>query len=434
MRIKFATYRGIEGEPFEVPDDAVILEARPGEPRDEASLLRERTQGVLAPIAEGARRVLVLVDDNTRTTRAHEILPHVARELEAAGVSDEQVTIVTAQGTHRRMTPEELTSKIGAAFVSRWRVEQHDYRDRDRLVRLAPALDGMPVVVNRLMRECDVRIGVGHVGVHAIMGFSGGAKIVLPGVCGEETESWTHWTASGLAQEDLLGVLESPIRLRIEDGARIAGLDAVVNVAMDRDGHVQHVAAGDFVAAQRACARVARDWHAARLAAPVDIVITDSYPADRDYWQSSKGLYCGTIAVKEGGVIVLVTPSPEGVADNHPGCKDLCGLALEEIRRRVAAEEVDDVIGAAVAAYTARIRARSDVFLVSSGIPAEDARAMGFTPFASIQRAVDAARAKMGAHASVAILRGAGGLLPVVGGRNERILNDAPSVAGRSSA
>ncbi len=432
MRLRFGTYPGVEGEPFDAPEGAAILAPRAGPPNDEPALLRDAIEGRLAPLAEGKRRVLLLVDDATRRTRVHEILPHVERELAQAGVRDEQVTILTAQGTHRPMTREELEAKIGPAFLRRWRVEQHRHRDREALVRLGETEDGMPVVVNRLLPESDLRVGVGHVGVHAIMGFSGGAKIVLPGVCGEESETWTHWTASWFAQEDLLGVMDGPIRAHVEEGARLAGLDAVVNVAMDHAGQVQRAACGDFVEAQRACAATARDWHAARLDEPADIVISDSFPADRDYWQSVKGLCCATIAVEEGGVIVLVTPSPEGVADNHPGCRDLCGLPLEEIRRRVAAGEVEDVIGAAVAAFTARIRERSDVHLVSSGIRPEDARAMGFTPFASIQDALDAAREKMGAHASVAVLQGAGGLLPVVGGRNERVLPERE--AGRRHA
>lgn len=422
MRLRFATYDGAEGEPFEVPDDAAVLKPCAGPPQDEPALLRDAVEGRLAPLAEGKRRVLVLVDDNTRRTRVHEILPHVARELAQAGVRDEQVTILTAQGTHRRMSREELEQKIGPGFLRRWRVEQHQYRERDRLVRFGETSEGMPVVVNGLMAESDLRIGIGHVGVHALMGYSGGAKIVLPGVCGEETETWTHWTANWYPQEDLLGVMDGPIRKHIEEGARMARLDAVVNVAMDHDGRVQRAACGDLVEAQRACAETARDLHAARLAEPADVVVTDSYPADRDYWQSAKGLYCGTLAVKEGGVIVMASPNPEGVADNHSECKSLCGLPLEEIRRRVAAGEVEDVIGAAVAAYTARIRERSDVYLVSRGIRPEEAREMGFTPFPTIQKALDAAREKVGAHASVAVLQGAGGLLPVVGGRNERVL------------
>jgi nickel-dependent lactate racemase len=433
---RFPWYDGAEGAPFEVPDGTPVLEprrSRDAPPDVDAvvggAIARPVDGPHLAELAHGARRVLLLVDDATRSTRASEILPHVARELGEAGVDDDRVALLTAQGTHRRMTREEVERKVGAAFARRWRVHQHDWRDRDGLVRLGETRAGMPVVVNRLVEEADVVVGIGHVGVHGIMGYSGGAKIVLPGVCGGETESWTHWTAGWYAQEELMGVMDGPIRREIEEGARLAGLDAVVDVVMDGAGAVRHAAFGDLVQAQRACAREARRLYAARLDAPHDVVVTDAHPADRDYWQSVKGLYAGTIAVREGGVVVLVCPNPEGVASNHPNCVELAGLPLEEIRRRVAAGEVEDVIGAAVAAYTARIRERSDVYLVSSGIAQRDARRMGFTPFPSVQKALDAARDKTGRNASVAVLKHAGGLLPIVAARNEHVAEGSPPEA-----
>lgn len=420
MRHQYAHYSGAEGAPFEVPDGTPILRPRTPPARDEPRLLRDATRDALQDELARAGRVLLLVDDNTRGTRIHEMLPHVDRALDRAGIPDERVTILTAQGTHRRMRKDELEQKIGPAYLRRWRVEQHDYRDDANLTHVGETADGMPVVVNKLFLDHEARIGLGHVGVHAIMGFSGGAKIVLPGICGEASETWTHWTASWFPQEDLLGVMDGPIRQHIEEGARMAGLRTVFNVVMDAKRRVQHAKAGDLVEAQRSCAHVARDLHAATLDAPADIVITDSYPADRDYWQSAKGLYCGTIAVAEGGVIIMASPNPEGVADNHPNCRDLCGLPLEEIRRRVAANEVDDVIGAAIAAYTARIRKRSDVYLVSAGIRPDDVRAMGFTPFASIRDAISAAREKLHTNPTFAVLDGAGGLLPIVRGRNDQ--------------
>jgi nickel-dependent lactate racemase len=275
--------------------------------------------------------------------------------------------------------------------------------------------------VNRLLLEADLVLGIGQVGVHAIMGWSGGAKIVHPGVSGAATEAWTHWEASWHPTEALLGDPGNPIRREIEEGARKAGLAAVLNVVLDAQGRIQHAAYGDPVHAQRACAQVARLTHETRVGEPADVVVTDSRPADRDYWQSAKGLYGGTVAVKEGGSIVMASPNPEGVAGNHPELLDLAGLPLDEIRDRVAQGRVHDVIAAAVAAYTARIRERSDVHLVSSGIPAEQARRLGFTPHESVQSALDDALRKAGPRARVAILDGAGGLLPRVRGRNDHL-------------
>lgn len=420
---------------------AAILEPRPAPPADEDALIAAALAEPLGTpqfhqLARSARRVLLLVDDVTRGTPTRRILPHVARELARAGIDDDQVTILTAQGTHRRMVAEELSRKIGAEFLARWRVVQHDYEDTASLHTCGVTREGLPVVVNRLVARSDVCIGIGQVGVHAILGFSGGAKIVLPGVAGAATERGTHWAATAYPQEALMGVLENPLRLAIEEGARMAGLDAVLNVALDAWGRVAFAAFGDHVDAQRACARVAREMAAApRIDRPQQLVVTDSAPADIDYWQSAKGLYAATICVEEGGVIVMASPSPEGVASRHPELLALGRLSTSEIEQRVEAGRVRDVIAAAVAHYTARIRERSDVILVSSGIPPEQARSLGFTPAPSMAAAVEEALARLDSDARAIVLRRGGAVLPVVRGRNEHHVWPAsdPARSGRGA-
>jgi nickel-dependent lactate racemase len=440
MRLRFA-YDGPEGQPFEVPDARLaILAPREGSDRDDDALYRNAfEQPVEGPrlreAARGAGRVLVLVDDATRSTPAARILPWLARELEQAGVRDEQVTVLTAQGTHRRMSEEELHRKLGP-FRARWRVAQHDCKASAELHAFGTTREGLPVVANKLLAEADLAVGVGHVVSHGIMGFSGGAKIVLPGIAGEASEAWTHWRASFLPEEELLGVPANPIRRAIEDGARLAGLDAVLNIATDARGRVQRACYGDFVAAQRACAEAAAEHERADLDGPADVVVVEAAPADRDVWQSVKGLYAGTVAVAEGGTLILAAPNPEGVADNHPTFAALAGKSLDEIRARVERGQEQDVIGAAIAAFVARIRARSRVALVSSGVRADDARRMGMEPFASVQDALDDALREAGRDASVAVLRRGGTLLPVVGGRNDHLAAGArgtPSLLNSSS-
>jgi len=426
-------YDGPEGEPFTVDEGRVagVLAAEPGRRRNEAALVAHAMAEplgtpMLRDMAHGAR-VLLLVDDATRHTRTVPLLDAVAREMSAAGVPDAHVEVLTAQGTHRDLTAAEIERKVGG-HRHRWTVHAHHWQDAKALVDLGTAPGGMPILVNRRLPEADVVVGLGHVGVHALMGYSGGAKIAFPGCAGPAADHWTHWTATRYPQERLLGVLPGPVRPHIEAAARKAGLSAVLNVAMDSGGNVQEAAFGDPVAAQRACARAARDYHLAHLDGPADVVVTDSRPADRDYWQSAKGLYCGTIAVREGGIVILATPSPEGVADNHPNLLRLAALTPGEIEERVEAGE-PDVIGAAVAHYTARIRERSAVFLVSSGIPPQDARRLGFEPFPTVQAALDEATRRLGRHSTVAVLDGAGGLLPAVEGRN-RDLVEAPQGGG----
>jgi nickel-dependent lactate racemase len=432
--MRFGWYPGPEGEAFDVPDTvtrlrAASLTAPEGTgrlPPPSASTIYEEALAhpmgcpPLRDMAAGARSVLLLVDDATRGTPTREMLPFVARELAQGGVLDDRIQILTAQGTHRAMTHEELDGKIGSELLGRWPVHQQDWREPGAHREVGRTSEGMPVWVHRLVEESDLVVGIGHVGVHAIMGFSGGAKILLPGVCGAPTEEWTHWTANWIPQEDLLGVTESPIRLQIEEGAKMGGLTAVFNVVMDAEGAPRYAAFGDFVRAQRACAAVARELHRTEVASPSDIVITDSHPADRDFWQSAKGLYSATIAVKEGGTIIMASPNPEGIAANHPNLREIASLSLDDIRERVERGREKDVIGAAVAAYTARMRERSRIILVSSGVPADEAARLGFDWAGTVAEAIGKARLGAPRGATFLTMEHAGSLLPIVRGRNDR--------------
>jgi lactate racemase len=421
---------GPEARAFHVPEGRLVADAAPrrlaaAAPEDhlvEAALAAPLDAPTLAEAAANARRILLLIDDATRATPTARLLPHLDAQLQAAGVPDDAITILVAPGTHRTMTPDEVDAKAGVAFARRWRIIQHDYRDTARLHDFGDTPEGLPVVANQLLATHDLVIGIGSVGVHGLMGYSGGAKIVLPGVAGDDSERWTHWRAATKhAGPELMGVPDNPLRRAIEAGARLAGLHAVLNVVVDAEGRVQHAAYGDFVSAQRSCARAAYDRYAVSLTTRADVVVVDAAPAERDYWQSIKGLYAADPVVRDGGQVVLVAANPEGVADNHPNVLELAGRSYDEIRALVDGGDVDDVIGAAVAALTARFRARFDVHLVSPGVTKTEARALGFSPHADVPTAVQQARRAAGAGADVAVLRRGGALLPLVPGVNRHL-------------
>src|SRR2546423_13097877 len=91
-----------------------------------------------------------------------------------------------------------------------------------------------------------------------------------------------------------------------------------------------------------------------------DIVLIDSYPADRDFWQSAKGFYSGTMAVRDGGTLVVAAPNPEGVACNHSNVLEIGYRPYAEVVRMVEAGEVEDIVGAAILADVAQIVDRAD--------------------------------------------------------------------------
>jgi nickel-dependent lactate racemase len=420
MKISFPypDYERIDA--VEVPDRNVlgVCEPRAFDSVDETAVLtRGFKEAFGAPLLRDAvrpsDRVLVLIDDGTRGTPIPRLLGPVIGELFAAGVSDRQIQLLTAQGTHRRMSDAELRQKLGE-FHGRFSVLQHDWLDESSLHDYGRTSDGTGVIANRLLAESDFVIGLGSIVPHRIMGFSGGAKIAFPGVAGRDVQERCQWEAAQYASEAVMGVAENPMRLRIEEAARLVGLRYIVNVVSDRNKKMVGCFAGDPVEAHRAGCKLSRKINGVTLPSRADIVLIDSHPADRDFWQSAKGVYAGTMAVREGGTLIVVAPNPEGVADNHRNVLEIGYRPYAEIVRMVSAAEVDDVVGAAVLADVAQVMDRTDCILVSPGVTRVETQRLGFRYASTTQEALKMAFVRQGNTAKVAVLRHGGRILPII--------------------
>ena len=204
----------------------------------------------------------------------------------------------------------------------------HDANDPSALVYLGTTSNGTPIHVNRLLQQADVCLGISNVVPHNLAGWSGGAKIVQPGICGKETTYRTHLLAVRCPTTNM-GELNNPVRAEIEKVVEDTGLTGTINTVLDWHGAVVHLVEGEARAAHRRAVELARPiWHTCpggnasarecqglpvrRLA---DIVLVSSYPADLDFGQANKGLHAAERIVKRGGDIILLTPCPEGFSD-----------------------------------------------------------------------------------------------------------------------
>ncbi len=363
-------------------------------------------------------RILILVEDNTRHTPVRRILPVLVDYLRRADIGLEQIEILTAPGTHRVMTRSELEEKIGEEILDTIRVSQHDFQDLDGLEDLGPVRVGrsvIPVQVNRKALEADFVIGLGDIIPHCDAGYSGGAKILQPGICGYATTAATH-IACALLDEIPLGVVDNPCRLGMEEVARRVGLSFIVNVVKNFRNEVVEIVAGDFVEAHRQGIEHSRRSFGVPFPAPADMVIVSSYPADIDFWQAEKGLISAYFTVKQGGVIVFVAPCPEGLEHNHPRLREWVKLsygdACAAARALSPADTHADLISADLAICNARIREKADIFLVSDGLTEEESKLLGYTRFPGLQEAIDAAAARF-PGGSIGILPRGGDCLPV---------------------
>ncbi len=392
----------------------------------EAAVLAQLEDPIGAPplkeLAAGRTNVVVLVEDATRHTPVDRILPVLLDHLNEAGVADERIEILTAPGTHRIMTETEVRAKVGENAFGRVRVSQHDCTIPESMVELDPVYAGgvrIPVQVNRRILEADLLIGLGNILPHCGAGFSGGAKILQPGVCGFATTSATHIAAT-LLPEIPLGDIDSPVRAGIEEVARHANLGFIINVVRDPKGRILTVVGGDCVAAHRQGVEVSRRAYAAYLPEPADIVIASSFPADMDWWQGEKGLIAAGFAVKTGGVIILATPCPEGLEHNHPLLRDWLGLSYAEGCAKVASMDPADVsadlISADLGVDNAKIREKARILVITEGLTAGDIKLLGYERMPHLQAAVDRAL-ELVPGGTVGVLPYGGDCLPLVGTR-----------------
>lgn len=438
MRIDFP-FPGYEQiAPVEVPDANLmgVYSPKAFDHVDEQEVLRDgfdrpHNAPRLRDGVKNGDRVLIIIDDGTRGTPTDRILPFVLDELHAGGISDDRIEFIQGVGTHRPMKPEELQKKLGP-FHGKFKVHEHHWLDESNLHDFGKTSDGTPVKANKLVTQFDFVMGIGSIVPHRVKGTSGGAKIMFPGISGREMMEMNQWEASMHMSETVMGVPENPMRLRMEEAARIAGLKYVVTVVSDIKHHIVGCFVGDFVDAHRKGSLCCREVFASHMPSRCDILIIDSHSADRDFWQSAKGPYAGTMAVKDGGSMICVAPNPEGVAKNHENLLQIGYRPYYEIVKMVQEGKVDDLVGVAILADVCQIVDKTDCIMVSPGVKEEEAKKLGFRYANTAQEALAMALEKQGKEARIAVLRYGGHILPVVDDEQANLV--ASQTTGKTAA
>ncbi|HKJ24590.1 MAG TPA: lactate racemase domain-containing protein [Myxococcota bacterium] len=292
------------------PDDAPALD----DAAIEAAFARPIGAPRLRDAVRGRATAAVAVDDLTRPTPAHRVLPFVMAELEAAGIPRERTRIVLGTAAHRPMGAAEVERKLGREIAGRYAIVHHDFLGDD-LVDLGWH-EGGPVHLARAFVEAEARVCVGGVIPHNETGFGGGSKMVLPGLAGSLTIAHFH----GALAPRLAGEIEAaPGRLDrrawSESVARKLGVDAIVGCVVNAHRELAGVHVGDLVAAHRAAAAQAKALGRTRvsraLAAACDVVVVNAYPLDTDPIQMGKSL---NLASKiDARCTVVVNAASDGV-------------------------------------------------------------------------------------------------------------------------
>ena len=261
--------------------------------------------------------------------------------LDEISTPPERVTLLVATGTHRPATPAELEAMFGSELLAACEVVNHRCRDASELVRLPDTGNGVPVLLNRRFLEADVRITTGFVEPHFFAGFSGGPKMVAPGLAGMETILVLHDEARIGHPSAVFGITEgNPVHDDVRAIARQVGVDFGLDVLLDGDKRITGVFGGDLLEEHaQACVRSHEE-----AMCPVDqpfevVVATNSgYPLDQNLYQAVKGMSAAERIVGAGGAILCAAECRDGIPDEGAYARALrAGGTLAEVRAALAA-------------------------------------------------------------------------------------------------
>jgi len=321
MEIDFAF--GKRGLRLKLPEgrNYSVVESRSAAPI--AGVQRALTEALDRPIgcaplielAPGKQTAAIAVCDITRPAPNRITLPPLLERLHAAGIAREGITILIATGLHRGATKAEIETIVGAEIASRYRVENHDAKDFDAHASLGATERGTPVYIDRRFAEADLHITLGFIEQHIMAGFSGGRKLVAPGLAAQETIKVLHspkFMREPMATEGSID--GNPLHTELLEIARMARHDFILDVTLTKEREISGVFAGDPVKAHAAGVAAMRESSVSQVPEMADAVITSSagYPLDLTFYQTAKGITAAQHIVKRGGRILLLGECAEG--------------------------------------------------------------------------------------------------------------------------
>jgi nickel-dependent lactate racemase len=359
----------------------------------------------LADLATGKRTAAISVCDITRPSPNSVTLPPLLKRLHAAGIPTDGVTILIATGLHRGATEEEIRIIVGPEIAAKYRVVNHDARHLAAHRALGSTGRGTPVYIDQRFMAADLHISVGFVEQHLMLGFSGGRKMVAPGLAAQETIKVIHsprFMREPLATEG--SYAGNPLHDELLEIAAMARHDFILDVTLTRERAISGVFAGDPVKAHAAAVSFLETTSLSPVDGLADAVITcgAGYPLDLTFYQSVKGLTAAQHIVKPGGRILLLGECAEGMGSrefagmmaNYPGHAAI----LDQIQERRV--EVDQW----QAERLALVGLKHELYFYTPGVAAAQLGTLAPQAFGDLNSAIAALLDGLAADAHVVLV------------------------------
>lgn len=296
-----------------LPDNAVAIADAFEHPID-APPLRE--------LAKGRSSACIVICDITRPVPNGLFLRPMIETMAEAGIPLERITVLVATGLHRPNEGEELAELVGDPWVlEHVQVVNHfARRDEDHVNLGRTPTRGTPVTIDRRFIEADLRVVTGLVEPHFMAGWSGGRKVVAPGIAGHETIRTFH---SARFMEDPLAVqcnlAGNPLHEEQLEIVRTIGEIYALNTVLDEDRDLVFVTFGEVLASHLAAVAYVEQATRIEVGRRFNTVVTSSagYPLDKTYYQTVKGMVTPLDILEPGGTLIIASECSEGLGSHE---------------------------------------------------------------------------------------------------------------------
>ena len=409
----------------ELPEDRLIgpLAIRPAEPIPnpqeaiEQAILNPIGSSSLAELARGKKDACILLCDVTRPVPNTLILPPMLRILEEQGIPRENIVILIATGLHRPNEGEEIVELVGPEIAKNYRVENHHGKVDEEHDYLGTTERGVPVYLDSRYVRADLKITTGLIEPHLMAGYSGGRKVICPGIAGLATVKVWHGPQFLEHPNADCGILEgNPVHEENTKIALMAGCDFIVNVCIDGNRRVTWVGAGDMIKAWEEGVRFVEQVVKVPVEEPVDVVVTSSagYPLDTTWYQAIKGLLGALPIVKKGGTIIMAASLTEGLGSEEFQQVMAENPDLTEFKKRILGKDYF-VMDQWQLEELAKVVEKCHVKVYTQGLSAETLKRCYVEPVESVEQAVAECLEEYGPEAKVAVIPKGPYVLPHVG-------------------
>lgn len=408
----------------DVPDKNLVgpLSLQPVQPlEDTGAAVREvmaNPTGTepIRELATGKKSACILICDITRPVPNEVILTELLPELEAAGIPREEILILIATGLHRPNEGEELVELVGQEIADNYCCENHFGKNLDEHTYLGESPNGVPAWIDTRYVEADFKITIGLIEPHLMAGYSGGRKLICPGIAALETVKVWHSPRFIEHPKADCGFLEgNPVHFENTAIAKMAGCDFIINVTLDEQRHVTKVVGGDMEEAFLEGVRFVEQFVKAEVTQECDIALTSSagYPLDSTFYQSIKGLTGVLPIVKEGGTIIIAARIDEGI-----GSPEFQQLFKENENLTTFMDRITNtdyfVMDQWQLEEMAKVCRKVNVIYVTEGLTQEQLSALFVESAETVEEAIDMALGQHGPEAKIAVIPKGPYVLPVL--------------------